>query len=82
MDIKNDINILTAENFAKHQNNFSPNKNRIFASNPDDEIVVSGMGGRFPKCDNVSELSYHLYNKVRNMNSDKNDFIFVIVESG
>lgn len=37
---------------------------RVFALNDDDEIVVSGMAGRFPECQNTDELSHNLYNKV------------------
>lgn len=65
MDKKCEINILTADNFSKTTNGCTTNKSRIFASSPDDEIVISGMAGRFPNSDNVAELSYHLYNKVR-----------------
>lgn len=38
--------------------------NRIFPSTPDDEIVISGVAGRYPGCDNVDELRENLYNKV------------------
>lgn len=37
---------------------------RIFAPCPEEEIVISGMAGRFPSCDNVEELRHNLYNKV------------------
>ena len=43
-------------------------KPRIFSRtvplNPEDDIVISGMAGRFPNSDNVMELSDNLYNKV------------------
>jgi fatty acid synthase len=31
---------------------------------PEDEIVISGISGRFPRSHNVAELSYNLYNKI------------------
>jgi hypothetical protein len=37
---------------------------RAFAASPDDEIVISGIAGRFPKSANVAEFSDNLYNKV------------------
>lgn len=37
---------------------------RVFPKSPDDEIVISGMSGRFPKCDNVQEFRDNLFNKV------------------
>lgn len=40
------------------------NQDYHFCENQDDEIVVSGMAGRFPNCENIDELSYNLYNKV------------------
>lgn len=37
---------------------------RAHAPSADEELVVSGMSGRFPECDNIDELSYNLHNKV------------------
>jgi hypothetical protein len=37
---------------------------RAFATSPGDEIVISGISGRFPKSANVAEFSDNLYNKV------------------
>jgi acyl transferase domain-containing protein len=37
---------------------------RAFATSPDEEIVISGIAGRFPKSANVAEFSDNLYNKV------------------
>lgn len=37
---------------------------RIFSASSDDDIVISGMAGRFPNCHNVAEFEYNLYNKV------------------
>ncbi|KAL7049985.1 hypothetical protein ACKWTF_003930 [Chironomus riparius] len=31
---------------------------------PEDEIVISGISGRFPNSHNISELSHNLYNKI------------------
>ena len=32
--------------------------------NPEDEVVISGISGRFPKSHNVAELSHNLFNKI------------------
>lgn len=37
---------------------------RSHAANSEEEIVISGMSGRFPKCDNVTQYKNNLYNKV------------------
>jgi fatty acid synthase len=37
---------------------------RAFVASSQDEIVISGIAGRFPKCGNVSEFADNLYNKV------------------
>lgn len=37
---------------------------RVFPKSPEDEIVISGVSGRFPNCDNVEEFKDHLFNKV------------------
>lgn len=46
----------------------SPPEPRMFSrthpSTTDDEIVISGISGKFPSCKNVEEFSYNLYNKV------------------
>lgn len=42
---------------------------RIFPSTPDDDIVVSGISGKFPNSRNVEELGSNLYNKVRESNA-------------
>lgn len=36
-----------------------------------DEIVISGMAGRFPKSDNVSEFAHNLYNKIDMTDEDE-----------
>uniref|UniRef100_A0A336MX78 CSON007834 protein n=2 Tax=Culicoides sonorensis TaxID=179676 RepID=A0A336MX78_CULSO len=38
--------------------------NRQFALSSDDDIVISGVSGRFPNSHNVDELAYKLYNKI------------------
>lgn len=40
---------------------------RIRAKSADDEIVISGISGKFPKANNLNELSHNLYNKVITM---------------
>lgn len=37
----------------------------------DNDIVLSGMSGRFPNCGNVDELSYNLYNKIDMITEDE-----------
>jgi hypothetical protein len=37
---------------------------RNVATSPDEEIVISGIAGRFPKSANVAEFAENLYNKV------------------
>lgn len=29
-----------------------------------DEIVIAGMSGKFPNCDNIAQYEHNLYNKV------------------
>lgn len=53
------VNVLTEKNYKP-----SSDKTRIFPSTPDDEIVISGIAGRYPSCDNVGELRENLFNKV------------------
>ena len=36
----------------------------------DDDIVVSGMGGRFPESDSTDEFAHNLYNKVDMITED------------
>lgn len=38
---------------------------RIFPETDGDDIVISGISGKFPNCHNVAEYEYNLYNKVR-----------------
>lgn len=54
---------LPPENYSK-LNESETKKFRIFASCADEEIVISGISGRFPSSDNVDEFSKNLYNKV------------------
>ena len=37
---------------------------RVFPESDGDEIVISGIAGKFPNCHNVEEYKYNLYNKV------------------
>jgi hypothetical protein len=37
---------------------------RAFATSPDEEIVISGIAGRFPKSNDLSAFAENLYNKV------------------
>lgn len=42
-------------------------ESRIRAGSADDEIVISGISGKFPRAKNMNELSYNLFNKVITM---------------
>lgn len=37
---------------------------KMISANEDSEIVISGISGRFPKSDNMSEFAFNLYNKI------------------
>lgn len=37
---------------------------RSFPETDGDEIVISGMAGKFPNSHNIEEYEYNLYNKV------------------
>lgn len=37
---------------------------RTMAASADDEICISGMAGKFPRCDNVQQFADNLYQKV------------------
>jgi fatty acid synthase, animal type len=38
---------------------------------PEDEIVISGISGRFPNSDNLTEFAFNLYNKVDMVDDDE-----------
>lgn len=57
---------LTAEDFAKAKSGDRTKAWRAHAASPDDEIVISGVSGRFPMSENMDQFSHNLYNKVRN----------------
>lgn len=38
---------------------------RIWPESADDEIVISGISGKFPKARNMAEFEHKLYNKVK-----------------
>lgn len=44
---------------------------RATVTDPGDEIVLSGIAGRFPNSDNMSELAENLYNKVDLVDDDE-----------
>lgn len=39
-------------------------RNKLLDVEPGDEIVISGIAGRFPKSDNMKQLQENLLNKV------------------
>lgn len=40
---------------------------RTHSLTPGDDIVISGISGKFPNSKNVEEFAHNLYNKVRNV---------------
>ena len=44
---------------------------RAFAATPDDEIVISGISGRFPSSNNMHEFAHNLYNKLDMVDDDE-----------
>lgn len=38
---------------------------RVYPATDGDDVVISGMAGKFPNCHNIDEYEYKLYNKVR-----------------
>lgn len=44
---------------------FNANRAHLRTPNIDDDIVISGVSGKYPNSKNVAEFSYNLYNKVR-----------------
>lgn len=44
---------------------------RATVSDPQDEIVISGIGGRFPNSKNMAEFEYNLYNKIDMVDDDE-----------
>jgi fatty acid synthase, animal type len=46
-------------------------QSRAIFKNPEDEIVISGISGRFPNSNNVAEFSDNLYNKVDMVDDDE-----------
>lgn len=47
---------------------------RQYPLSEDEEIVISGVSGRFPNSHNVSELAYNLYNKIDCCDDDERRF--------
>ncbi|XP_002137899.4 fatty acid synthase [Drosophila pseudoobscura] len=44
---------------------------RIRPDSDGDDIVISGMAGKFPNCRNISEYEYKLYNKIDMVDDDE-----------
>lgn len=42
---------------------------RIHPTTPDEEIVISGMAGRFPNSHDIDEYKHNLYNKVSSIST-------------
>lgn len=48
----------------KSSKDFQTVEARIHPDNADDEIIISGISGKFPNAKNLAEFSQKLYNKV------------------
>lgn len=46
-------------------------KARATFSDPQDEIVISGIAGRFPNSNNVADFAHNLYNKIDMVDDDE-----------
>uniref|UniRef100_A0A1B0FKI3 Ketosynthase family 3 (KS3) domain-containing protein n=1 Tax=Glossina morsitans morsitans TaxID=37546 RepID=A0A1B0FKI3_GLOMM len=61
--------------FKDNANSVAKNKNakfsRIHPDTDSDDIVISGMAGKFPNCHNVAEYEYKLYNKIDMIDDDE-----------
>lgn len=44
---------------------------RVYPLTPDDEIVISGISGRYPNSDNIHEFAHNLYNKIDMVDDDE-----------
>ncbi|XP_023309306.2 fatty acid synthase [Lucilia cuprina] len=44
---------------------------RIFPETEGDDIVISGISGKFPNCHNTAEYEYNLYNKIDMVDDDE-----------
>jgi fatty acid synthase, animal type len=44
---------------------------RAIIKDPQDEIVISGVAGRFPNSDNVADFAHNLYNKIDMVDDDE-----------
>lgn len=51
---------MASEMLLKKNKKFS----RSYPDSDGDDIVISGMAGKFPNSKNISEYEYNLYNKV------------------
>lgn len=46
-------------------------KPRAIFADPQDEIVISGIAGRFPNSNNMAVFSHNLYNKIDMVDDDE-----------
>jgi fatty acid synthase, animal type len=44
---------------------------RVYPLTPEDEIVISGISGRFPSSDNMHDFAHNLYNKIDMVDDDE-----------
>uniref|UniRef100_A0A1B0B9K0 Fatty acid synthase n=1 Tax=Glossina palpalis gambiensis TaxID=67801 RepID=A0A1B0B9K0_9MUSC len=44
---------------------------RVYPATDGDDVVISGMAGKFPNCHNIDEYEYKLYNKIDMIDDDE-----------
>lgn len=44
---------------------------RVYPLTPEDEIVISGISGRFPSSNNMHDFAHNLYNKIDMVDDDE-----------
>uniref|UniRef100_A0A1B0AA77 Fatty acid synthase n=1 Tax=Glossina pallidipes TaxID=7398 RepID=A0A1B0AA77_GLOPL len=58
-------------NFQVKRNNKKYSCPCSYPETEGDEIVISGMAGKFPNCENVAELKHKLYNRIDMVDDDE-----------
>ena len=51
---------------------------RVYPLTPEDEIVISGISGRFPSSNNMHDFAHNLYNKVDMVDDDESRWKHVV----
>ncbi|CAO1403431.1 unnamed protein product [Diamesa serratosioi] len=75
-DLHPNKNVLMDKHIIKNMD-YKPDKEypqfstRAYPATPEDEIVISGISGRFPNSNNVRDFSHNLYNKIDMVDDDE-----------